>query len=351
MNFNRQGFGNFIVASGAFLRSVVRRDFNYHPTSFFRFVGQHVKEHAPTAVSYASGKMSVTDHTFDIQVFYIDILIALYIEVSSLMQKVLSLVRDLLMSLSNQKTGILSSGRAFLPTAQRPLSAPEKFKALKKVFRILNLIAISVITKGCYTYVYANRGGSLRKLFNRHILTGKGCKPLTCRVPADGHGLDCTLDRTGQEQLKPANVLDVEIAAFKFPARLFKCKRIVSVSGLKARETGFAVMFFKSLKEGLIGSVKALYDILQYLRAGSRKFRESIFKFRKLILLLNGRNRFAMLTVNADSLFKGKVIESAAYLKPLVAVSSGSLIDYGSIEIGLAHTLLTCFCGQKSRRN
>ena len=65
-------------------------------------MGQQVKEHTPSAVRNAFGKVSVSHRALDVEVLYIDGLVSRYIKVSRFMQKVLSLVADLLMSLGNK---------------------------------------------------------------------------------------------------------------------------------------------------------------------------------------------------------------------------------------------------------
>jgi hypothetical protein len=59
MNTDRQRFRNLLTTTGTYLTGTIGIYFNQYAPSFFRFVRKEVKEHTPTTISYAFGKMLV----------------------------------------------------------------------------------------------------------------------------------------------------------------------------------------------------------------------------------------------------------------------------------------------------
>lgn len=340
MHPNRQRFRDFFTTSRAYLRSAIGRYFNYCPTSLRRFVGQQVKEHTPTTISYASGQISVPYHAFNIQILYIDSVICFYVQIGHFMQKIFALVDHLLMGFSDKNTGLVSPTGAFLFTRQRPLPSSEKFKGFLKVFRVLNLISLRVKAKRFNTYIntYFSRG--IRKFLNGNIIAGESNKPLTCGCSTNSHGFNIALNRPGQKQFESTDIFNIEASTLKTPARLFKGKRIVSIFRLESWKSSFTVTFFKALIESLKSFIQSLKNILEALRTNGLEFRKGLFKFRQLRHLLIKGDRFTMLFVDADSLFKGEIVEGSTYLKPLIAISLCGLVYLCLIKIGFSHFLL-----------
>ncbi len=337
MSTDRQRFGDFLSAAGAYLTGVVRSNFNHCPTSFCRFVGQEIKEHAPARIRNAFGKVSVTHHALDIQVFHIDSLILPYVEVRCFVQKIFSLIADLFVRLGNQYAGLLSLVRAFLLPSKAALPTPQQLFRLYEISRWLNPITVRVNTERFEPHVYANFGSCFGQHPLRHVVGGKGDEPLAGSTPADSDSLDVSINRAGEEQLESADVFDVEVSALKYPSSLLESERIITVPAPKPGEPGLAVAWTYSLKKSFVRFVETLNHVLKALRANYLEFRERFFKFRQLSHLGNCGHGYPVLSVDADSLFEGKVVERPAEIKPLFAGGFSLVVYLCLIKIGLSH--------------
>lgn len=340
MDTNRQQFGNLLSTPGAYLTGVMGWNFNHCPTSFFRFVGQKVKEHAPSRIRYAFGKVSIFHHAFNIQIFYINSLVVLYIEVGCLMQKVLSLVADFLMRLGNQYASLVSMLRAFLLPGKTSLSSAKQLLRCPEVLRRLNLVTVRINTERFKAYINPDFVLSGWELPLRHVIAGKGHVPLASRIPANSDSLYVTFNGPGQKEFKLADVFDGEIAALKFPTSLFEREGVVAAISLKTREASFAVAKFNSLKECLKRFIESLKNFLKTLRSHSLEFRIGFLEVSELPHLLIYGYRNPILPVCTDPLVKGEIIENTAGLKPLVTVGFGLLVYPGLIQKGLSHEYL-----------
>lgn len=334
MDTNRQGFSYFFTTAGANLRCILGWYANYLTPSLFRFVRQKLNKDTPGCIRDIFGKISVFNHALNIQLFNVDSLKKRDIIVSSLMQKVLSLIGYFFICLGNEYSGFISSIRGFLFAGKRPLPYSQEPFRLPKVFRVFDTALIGVDTERVYANIYAYLPPNLRINFFRHIIAGKCYQPFTRRVSSYSYSLNLSFDRPGQEQFKPANISDIEVSTFKPPSSLFKGERIISVSTFKTREAGLSFSLFEPPKKGYKGLIKALQDILKALGANIFKFRRFSFKFRQLFHLLINRDGLFVLPVHINSLLKGKIIEASAYIKPAIAVGLGLFIYLGSIKVG-----------------
>ena len=166
MNTNRQGFRDFLPTARANLRSVMGWNFNHCSTSLRRFVRQQVKEHSPSRIRYAFGKMSISHHVLNIQILYIDTVIRFYVKVGCFMQKVLTLVANFLVCPSNKYASLISAHGAFFPARQGSLPAPQKFFSISFILRMLNLVTIRGYTKRFNTNINADLSKGLRVLLS-----------------------------------------------------------------------------------------------------------------------------------------------------------------------------------------
>lgn len=122
MNTNSQRFHDLFTATRANLTRIVGRHFDYCSTSFYRFVGQHFKEHSPGRIRYAFGEVMIFDHVANLQIFNVDSAIVLNVVVRRLMQKVFSLIGDFIVTTRNQCFRLYSSLRATLLSGKATLS-------------------------------------------------------------------------------------------------------------------------------------------------------------------------------------------------------------------------------------
>jgi hypothetical protein len=337
MNTDRQRFRNLLTTTGTYLTSTIGIYFNQYAPSFFRFVRKEVKEHTPTTISYAFGKMLVPHHAFDIQVLNIDCLIGCYIRVRCLMQKIFALGRNLLMSFGNKYPCFSPTIRSFLLTGKTSLSAPQKFLGVSEVLRILNLMPIGINRKGFQANVNANFSGSLGEDTLGHIVAREGDKPSPGSTHTDGYRLDVTFYRTAEKELESSNVFYTEISSFKIPARLLEGEGVVSIISFEPRKTGPTFTLPDSAIECFKRFIQSLQNILKALGTHSFEFRIRFLKIDKLLHLLINGNGYPVLSVYGYPLVEGKVVERSTCLKPLIAISFCSFIYLCLIEIGLSH--------------
>ena len=340
MNTNRQRFWDSFTTPRANLTGVMGWNFNYLTSSTFRLLSQKPKEHAPRTIIYRLAQISVLNHTLNIQIFNIDSLKSIYIGICNLVEKVLTLISHLLVCFSNKKSCFVSSVRTLFLSAKTSLPAFQQFFGLSKVFRIFNRIALRIHKEMFNANINAYLCGGFRKFSNRHIITRERHKPFICGASANSYGFDFALNGSGQKKFKPANILNIEVSAFKFPSRLFKSKRVISILGFKAGETNLTVTFFNSLKKGFICLIQSLNNILKDLRTYRLKFNRGFSQFRKLCHLCINGDIFSSFFIGFYSLVKGLVIKISTEVKPLIAISFCLLIYLSSIEIGLSHFLL-----------
>jgi len=337
MDTNRQRFWDSFTTPRANLTGVIGWNFNYLTSSTFRLLSQKPKEHAPRTIRYRLAQMSVPNHTLNIQIFNIDGLKSIYIGICNLVEKVLTLISHLLVCFSNKKSCLISSIRTLFLSAKTSLPASQQLFGLFKIFRIFNKISLRIYEKMFNANIDTYFCGGFRKFSNRHIITRERHKPFICGASANSYSFDFALNGSGQKKFKPANILNIEVSAFKFPSRLFKSKRVISILGFKAGETNLTVTFFNSLKKGFICLIQSLNNILKDLRTYRLKFNRGFFQFRKLCHLLESGNILVALFIDTNSLFKSKVVKSSTNIKPFIAVSFCLLIYLSSIEIGLSH--------------
>ncbi|KWT83457.1 hypothetical protein ASN18_2207 [Candidatus Magnetominusculus xianensis] len=284
--------------------------------------------------------MSVPYHVSDFQVLNADYGVQAYIQICNFVKEVLTLICNFLMSLRNEYTRLMSAIRAFLLTGKASASTSKYLLTMPIVFRILNSVAFAVDEETLNTYVNANFFRRFRKLFDRHVITGKGNKP-TGTFAAHCDSLDFAFNWTGQIELKTSYVSDMQIAPVKFPTGLLECERIIPAKTFESRKASLPFAGLNPLKETLVCLIKAFKNLLQYLRAYGFKFRVFGLEFRKLAILLVHRNSLSELFICKNSNAKSHIVEDTAKFKPLDTVSLCSLIDFGFIEKGFTHLYLS----------
>ncbi len=340
MHTDRQGLRDFLTAVRAKLRSAFGVNFDYLPSSFYRFGDKHLKEHTPSTIRYGFAQMSVSYHVFDFQIFNADYGVQAYVQICHFMEKVFTLIGNLLMCLYNKYTRLLSTVRAFLFTGKASASTPKYLLTVPVVFRVRNGVTFTIDKETLDSYVNANLFRCFGILLDRHVITGKGDKPAG-RFTTHGDSLDFTFDWAGQEQLKSAYVSNVQIPPVKFPTSLFECEGIVPAKAFKAWETCFTLSRLNALKETLVCFIKTFENLLQYLRAYGFKFRVFSLEFRKLIQLVIHRDSLSVLLIDKHSNAEGNIVENTAKLKPLEAVSLCRLVDFGLVYECLSQLYLS----------
>lgn len=292
-------------------------------TSFFRFVGEHLKKFAPPGIGYRFAGISAvsgfTCHRSNIEFFDADRFVAANVVVREFVQKVLTLVCNPLVGFSNKNAGAFSTLRTLLAACKFSLPTAKKGLRLFQKLRVVGSQRFGINTERTATNINSNYGGCDRKGSRLNFVARKRNKPLAGRDSANRYSLNIAFDGTGEMDLQSANLRKVQITPFEFPARLFQRERVVAVSAFEAGKSSL-LSSFHTTEERLIRLIESFKNVLQALRADLGKFGECLLEFRELVLLIVGRKRFLALTVYHDSLFKGKIIQRPAAFQPVKAM-------------------------------
>ena len=329
MNTNREVFRNSSSTLGAELSSVFGWNFNYRALSFFRFSLQDRKKPEPSHIPHLS-RESMVIAIEGRHVLNADSIVVFEKLVGNLEVKVSSLIVHLLKGLGDKNSSLLSAVRAFLSVRQSLLPLYEYILGCLEESGIAYLHTIGGSKKGFKPHIYTHAPASGRQGFGGHIIAGKAHIPLVSCTPADGNGLDYAFNWSRQPEFESANLANSEIFAFQFPTSLFQCKAIIPVPTLKSGESWLFTILHPA-KEGLVGFIKPLQDVLKYLRANFGVFRKNLFEVRKLLHLAIARDRAFILAIDHYSLLKGAVIKVTTQGKPSFGFLENLLISQKTI--------------------
>lgn len=317
MNTYRERLMNLGTTTGAYLRCILWGNFNYRSTSIFSFVGKKIKEHAPRTIRDTFGKVSILNHALNVQVFNIDTLKFFDVTIGYFMEKVFTLVGNLLVRFGNKHSSPCSANGALDPAREPSLSTPQELFGLPKVFRVLNLAPLRIGKERFNAYIETYILCGWGQVSNRDVIARERNEPFTGSLSPNRNGFYIAFNWSGKKEFKPTNVVDIEILSRESPPTLFKGKGLVSILPFESRETG---LFFglNSAEEGLKCSIEPFQYILKNLRTYYLELGKFSFKRWKLPNLVIARNRFLPLIVNRNPLLKAKIIESSTKLKPVV---------------------------------
>ncbi len=125
------------------------------------------------------------------------------------------------------------------------------------------------------------------------------------------------------EQLETANAGDGQIPAIVLPSGPVQGERVIPVLALEPREPGLLAFLLHPTEEGFVRFVQAFEHILEDLGADSLELREVFLDIWEFVTLVEARDCFSGLPVNALTMVKCYVIERPADLKPAICIRSG----------------------------
>lgn len=262
--------------------------------------------------------------------------------ISNLEMEVPPLIPHLLVGFGDEYSGLSPSVRGFYPARQPLLPIFESFLSLLEKSGIFYFDTIRYSQKAMATDIYSYRFASGLKGSRINSIARETDVPLASACPADGNGLDCTLNRSGQAQLEPANVCDTEVFALQPPARLLECEAVIPVPAFEAREAGL-VSILDPTKEPFVGFVQPLKHFLENLGAYLTVFRKGILEFWQLLDLVKTGDRAMILSVNGNTLLKSGIIEITTKVKPIVGFLKSLWTCQKAIFEGLFHLPCTVF--------
>jgi hypothetical protein len=333
--------GSNCAAVGTDDRCITSRYFNYLAPSFFRFGVKYLKEHVPTCVCYLLGNKPILHHLLHFKPFNGNNVILPHKINGSLEKKVLSLPGDLFVRFGYQLPCLASSARAPFSSAKPSLSkGQDLFGSLVEPW-----VADEIPIRGGNVIPNANINSdglpcwSKRSLGN--IVARKVDEPLVSLGASDGDCLDIAFNRPRQEKLESADVPNVQILPFEPPACLAERKRTVSVLALESRETWLIFLGLQSPVECMKSKIKTFKDILKTLSIYYLKFRESFLEAWKLCLLVIIADRFLLLSIGNEALFKGEIIESSGQVEPSIRIDFRFPVYFRPIDKCSSHRCFT----------
>jgi hypothetical protein len=336
MDTLRQGFLNDMSAPMASLGCIPGGHFVHSLISLYHFTREQIKEHTPGYIRDAFGKVSISNHALNIQIFDIDILKVFYIVVGGLMEKILSLIGYFLVCFGSQYSSVISISRAFLSTTQTPLLSSQELFGLSEKLRILYNNPIGIYKEALNANINTNFSICLRQLFGWHVIARERNIPITCRFSTDSYGFDSAFNRSAKVHLESTYILDIEIPSRELPASVFEREGIIPTLSLESWKAWLFTTLASS-KESLKRSIEPFQYILKDLRAYSFKLRKFCFKGRELINLVIAGNGLLALIVNKSPLLKSKVVKTPAKLKPLISFSFSRLIYFRFVLVAFSH--------------
>lgn len=345
MNASRNSFRNGKPATRTGLARAL--GFNLHnlSASFFRFARKIGEEFSPTGIGYGFADVftitpSLSYHSLNVEGFNVDRAVIRDIVPSEFFQEIIALVYNAFMRLSDKMPCFLSTLRAFLTTRKYSLPTTENIIRLFEKLRVGSNEFIRINREGATSDINRNGFIRLRKLFSRHVITRKRHKPFASRGSANGNGFDSALNRTGKKEFQATNVCETQVSPFKFPARLGKSKRIVSMSRLKPRESRI-LPGLHATEERLVGKIKSLDDVLQALSVHGCIFRECLSQLWHLVDLVEAGKRFTSLRFVGDyPLLKSSVVQRTTKFQTTQGVRLCLPIQRCSILKGASHWFL-----------
>ena len=331
MDANAQALGHEGSAPGAHLRGVFGRDFkDFTGNSFFRFLPENREEPEPTGVPHRFVKRSKTiprTHFFDV-----DGIVFAKQMIRGLKLKVPSLVGDFGMGLGDENSSLPLSVGAFLPMINPPLAHSKLIFRPPKESGVFYHLTVAGSEERFATHVDADLLAGQGQWFGRNIVAGKRYKPLASRIPANGYGLNCTLNGAGEPDFESAYLFDGQIFPVKFPASFFKREGIVAVSAFKPGKSGVIAPWLPNLnptEKPLVCLIQPINNILKNLRSHFLKFRKFFFQVGQFLHLGELGNGSPALSVGGDSLFERGVVKPTTKIKPSFGLSLRRRINPG----------------------
>lgn len=331
----RQAFKNNFTTTAASLRGSCGIDFDHFSTSFFRFVGKHIKERRPCRVINISIKcLLVAHHLFGLKIFNKNQTEPANKFAAEFMQKVLPLIADFVMQFGKRRAGFAAAFFRMLL-----LQVFKFYFALLKVFGVVDQLPVTGGDKGFDSHIQADFFGADRQWLLRHIFTGKAnVKPV--KLTLDDGGFDFSFNRPVAFYSNCADILDVQFAGFFESAAvtISVWDRVKTLLTFKPWKTGSFTSLY-SFKKSFKSDIQPTQDLL---RSGKIKISNARIErpyFLKGICLIVVVNRFSPLAPTYDPVFKSAVVEITSGVKQRVKPGFLCFIGEESVFERFAHEL------------
>lgn len=259
MRTNGQTFDDNRTATATGLASVARVHGDALNTSFFRFVFEHLPEHAQRRVMSGQGQIAVASHESEGQIFNSDIAIAIDNPARGLMPELAPGIGDLFMQHGDLPRSLAPVGTAFLAPSHSSLGDTQSGKVGTQPARIVDDRAVRESQQVMQPHIDTNIGAAGLNRCNVGQFEHQADVPLA-ETALHNDVLDFSLggDVTMKDDLHLSDVLDVEPVAFQFaPVAGPVFDRLKPLDVLESRMTGMA---FVERLVSLVHAAKHLLD-------------------------------------------------------------------------------------------
>jgi len=334
MNTNTQIFLNDLSTIRANLRCSFGINSDQRPTSFFRFIGQKIKEHRPCCIIdvLVQNFVLAVEHLFWLQGLNKYRSKSIYDIPAQFVQKVFALVADFGMQ----------AGKAFSGFAGALLGvfALKFFKLVLAVFemlRIINNFTIGQHGKRLDADINSDFIGAGSKALGSNLITGKGGVEMPV-LSLNCNGLNPAFQISVQSNSNASNVLDVKFAVFQ-PNTVAVSREGDRIKPIPCLEPGEAGLLagFDTPEESLKRFVQASKNIL---RCRVIELRDVVVKaadFLEGIGLVVIVDRLMPLLPTNNAMLQGGVIKKASGIKKAFQLDFLSRVRKKPIFESFAH--------------
>lgn len=322
-------------AARAHLRGSVWPDRKHHATSFFRFVGEHVSQGGPRGVVDRLAEIGAR-HVSNAQIFDRNVRMGGDKRARQLVQKVAPLPRHLSMRLAETLPSFGSASRCFLRS--RKCSAAFLYRSGRALHPLRggNNLSSAQGDKIAEAYIDANFTGLPLRLGRLHLdLTdNEPARPFSLHRDVLGLGWKGSVnlglhEPSDAENTNPAILVGQAVADFE-------ASRVKARRRLKAREARLLALLY-STEEGSERDIQALKDEEFCASAVRPQSFVSLPHVLQPVGLLSVRERPAIVSVAADPLFEGLVIQPAERTQHADQPRSLSSVGVQPIFVGAKH--------------
>lgn len=321
------------------LRRVPGIDRDNPRTSFFRFVGENVKEGRPTRIERRLRKPG-PDDALDVEGFVGDEGVGIHqlpsllvVEVPALVRHLLVQTGDLLASLGATVGGSLLPGDGALRSSKSFLGFPVATWRFHKI-----AFFVGGNEEAFQPEVDAN-GGTISDSFGRvATITAEDHVPLAAR-PLDGDGLDRPFDRTVQFDLEVADVLKVE------PSVILESAPVPVGGKLDGPEPAFrseprvagSIAGLDASEESHKSSIQPTERSLSRREVRRRKARKNLAGFPEARRLFTVGDGAPFGRVHVAAFSESEAIQAAVGLKDRIKCFDLRTVGVKTILVGLPH--------------
>jgi hypothetical protein len=317
----RKRLSHSLAAPAAILRRECCRDSHYFPTGSFSLVGKDACESSPCCITDTFCQFAISEHPFDVEVFYRYLVIFFQQLITQLMKEIPALVCYAQMLASKYTRCFSSIAAAQFLFTELALGELKIALALTQEARVVYRLPVAESSEVLKPYIYADAVTCLWQRLALLIGNGEDDKPAVS-LSLDRAGLDLPFYLSAQTKPTRADFAQMQLVAFKPESRLRIGEGVVAVLALETREaSGLTLLFWQflvlsyAMKESVKGFAQPAENILRNLGIQAGKVISDEFDIGKLSALVVVVQRFLLGEVRVAALLKGSIVKFAAEVK------------------------------------